>query len=120
LPFITNRRITWFTTKYPDSRISLINLVHRRSPAEYRNFPNVREVFGSAEQVGNRTVFNISGNKYPLIARLNFEDQRAYVLPTHEEYVIGLGDAAPPADVRDAFAARGSGTLTGDVLTATA
>jgi mRNA interferase HigB len=88
---ITKRRISEFIAKYPDSRTSLINWYTVVCAAEWRNSLHVREVFGSADQVGNRTVFNISGNKYRLIARLNFKGQRAFVLYilTHKEYDKG-------------------------------
>jgi mRNA interferase HigB len=38
--------------------------------------------------VGRRTVFNIAGNKYRLIARVNYQTQRVFVLYilTHAEY----------------------------------
>ena len=41
--------------------------------------------------VGRRTVFNIHGNAYRLIARVNFVTQRVFILHvlTHKEYDKG-------------------------------
>jgi mRNA interferase HigB len=51
----------------------------------------VRQVFGSADQVGEFIVFNIAGNKYRLIAAIHFDRQRCYVryILTHKEYDLG-------------------------------
>jgi mRNA interferase HigB len=48
----------------------------------------VREDFRHADAVGRRTVFNIKGNDYRLVARINYERQRVYILSimTHAEY----------------------------------
>jgi mRNA interferase HigB len=61
--------------------------------AEWTSFADVRQSFGSADQVrvgsGNTvTVFDIGGNKFRLIAKLSFEKQKVYVLRvlTHKEY----------------------------------
>jgi mRNA interferase HigB len=59
--------------------------------AKWRNLMEVREVFPHADPVGERTVFNIAGNKYRLIARVNYETQRIFVLEilTHSQYDKG-------------------------------
>ena len=56
--------------------------------AEWRNFAEVRQQFGSASAVGTRVVFNIAGNKYRLVVRINYEVQVALVrfVGTHKEY----------------------------------
>ena len=56
-----------------------------RSPAE------LRAVLPHADLVGKRTVFNIGGNKYRLIARVNYITQKVFVLEilTHAEYDEG-------------------------------
>ncbi len=56
--------------------------------AEWRNFAEVKEQFRSASAVGTRVVFNIAGNKYRLVVRINYELQIAFVrfVGTHKEY----------------------------------
>lgn len=48
-------------------------------------------MYGKADLGGRRTVFNIAGNKYRLITRINYEKQRVFVLHllTHTEYDHG-------------------------------
>jgi mRNA interferase HigB len=71
---------------------------HRR----WRNLTEVRKDFPSADLVGRRTVFNIGGNKYRLIARVNFEGERVFVLHilTHSEYDKGDWKKGEPKDER--------------------
>ena len=56
-----------------------------RTPAE------MKRVYPNADLVGRRTVFNLGGNKYRLIARVNYRTQRVFVLYllTHAEYDQG-------------------------------
>lgn len=58
------------------------------SKASWRHFADVRAQFGSASVVGERIVFNIGGNKYRLVAYVNFEFHTVYVrfVGTHAEY----------------------------------
>ena len=60
--------------------------VHR-----FRNFAELKELFPSADQVANKTVFNIGGNKYRLIAALHYNRGRVYIraILTHREYDKG-------------------------------
>jgi mRNA interferase HigB len=59
--------------------------------AEWEAFADVQAVFGSADQVGKLTVFNIGGNKYRLIAAIHFNRGILYVrhILTHAEYDEG-------------------------------
>ncbi|HET6176773.1 MAG TPA: type II toxin-antitoxin system HigB family toxin, partial [Candidatus Sulfotelmatobacter sp.] len=52
----------------------------------------MKAIYRNADLVGRRTVFNIAGNKYRLIARVNYRSQRVFVLflLTHAEYERGL------------------------------
>jgi mRNA interferase HigB len=51
----------------------------------------MKQVYHNADLVGRRTVFNIAGNKYRLIARVNYITQTVFVLYllTHSEYDKG-------------------------------
>ena len=50
-----------------------------------------RNDFRHADVVGRRTIFNIKGNKYRLIARVNYRTRRVFILHvlTQEEYGRG-------------------------------
>jgi len=49
--------------------------------------PEVKAQFPSADLVGRGTVFNIGGNKYRLIARIDYRGQQVFILDilTHKE-----------------------------------
>ena len=57
----------------------------------FASFVELRQLFPSADQVGNKTVFNIGGNKYRLIAALHYNRNRIYIraILTHREYDRG-------------------------------
>ena len=88
---ITKKAILDFGTKHPDAWASLMNWYRITRRAHWRNLIELRADFGHADLVGRRTVFNIHGNDYRLIARVNFIAQRVFVLHvlTHKEYDKG-------------------------------
>ena len=59
--------------------------------AQWTKFADVRRQYGSADQVGRFTVFDIGGNKYRLIAVIHFNRGVVYVraVLTHAEYDRG-------------------------------
>ena len=59
--------------------------------ARWGSLAEVRRDFAHADVVGRRTVFNFHGNDYRLIARVNYEAQRVFILfiITHAEYSKG-------------------------------
>ena len=88
---ISRRATRDFGAKHPDSVPSLSNWLVIARKARWRNFAELREDFGSADQVGRRTVFNIAGNKYRLIGRVNYQTQKVFILRImkHAEYLKG-------------------------------
>ncbi|MGB2926815.1 MAG: type II toxin-antitoxin system HigB family toxin [Limnothrix sp.] len=56
--------------------------------AKWQNFVELKQVFPSADQVGNLTVFNIGGNKYRLITFIDYSYQKIFIrdVLTHQEY----------------------------------
>lgn len=58
--------------------------------AEWLHFPDVKRTFPAADYVRStgRVIFDIGGNKYRLIARVDFDEQLLYIeqVLTHEEY----------------------------------
>jgi len=59
--------------------------------ADWDSLAEVRSDFAHADIVGRRTVFNIHGNGYRLIARVNYKTKRVFILRilTHVEYSKG-------------------------------
>ena len=59
--------------------------------AGWGSLTEVRSDFAHADIMGRRTVFNIHGNSYRLIARVNYNTKRVFILHilTHVEYSKG-------------------------------
>ena len=88
---VTIKPVREFAAKRADSAPSLSNWLRITRAAAWRTFAELRADFGAADQVGRRTVFNVAGNKYGLIARVNYQTQRVFVLGimTHAQYAKG-------------------------------
>ena len=85
---ITRKRITEFVKKYPDSRSSLDTWYRIIKKTNYNSFSELKQHFSSADYVEGFIVFNISGNKYRLIAAIHFNRKKVYIrhILTHQEY----------------------------------
>ncbi|MFH7242139.1 MAG: type II toxin-antitoxin system HigB family toxin [Spirulina sp.] len=88
---ITRSRLVEFWEKHPNSKISLLLWYKLASTANWQNFVELRQVFSSADQVMNFTIFNIGGNKYRLIALVDYSYQKIFIrhVLTHAEYDKG-------------------------------
>jgi mRNA interferase HigB len=88
---ISRKAVLGFGKGHADSVPSLSNWLGITRRAKWRDLIELRKDFGSADQVGRRTVFNIAGNKYRLIARVNYRTQKVFILHimTHDEYSKG-------------------------------
>ena len=88
---ITRRAILRFGKKHPDAWARLMNWYRITRRANWRNLADVRVDFAHADVVGRRTVFNIHGNDYRLIARVNYRTRTVFILHilTHSEYSKG-------------------------------
>ena len=89
---ITKRAIFRFGKKYPDALAPLMNWYRITRRAKWRNLADVRVDFAHADVVGRRTVFNIHGNDYRLIARVNYRTRKVFILYilTHADYIKGV------------------------------
>ena len=83
----------WIDAGWPhgDAEISLTAWYKTTRKANWQNLAELKKVYPSADLVGRYTVFNIRGNKYRLIARINYRSQTLFVIAvmTHEEYELG-------------------------------
>ena len=48
--------------------------------AEWSKFAEIKQVFGSADQVGNCVVFDVGNNRFRVIARINYGHGKLFVL----------------------------------------
>ena len=85
---ITRVRLKEFWEKHPNAETSLRLWYKLTSPAQWQNFVKLRQVFPSADQVNNLTVFNIGGNNYRLITLVDYEYKKVFIrhVLTHAEY----------------------------------
>ena len=88
---ITRRAILRFGKKHPDAWAPLMNWYRITRRATWRSLADVRVDFAHADVVGRRTVFNIHGNDYRLICRVNYRTGKVFVLYilSHADYDKG-------------------------------
>jgi mRNA interferase HigB len=80
-----------FWDEHPDAKASLEAWYGVVRNAKWSTPIEMKRVYGSADLVGRWTVFNIAGNRYRLIARVNYISQTVFVLHvlTHSDYDKG-------------------------------
>jgi mRNA interferase HigB len=80
-----------FWEKHPDAKPSLESWYAVVRRADWKTPAEMKQVYRNADLLGRRTIFNVSGNKYRLIARVNYRTQCVFVLYllTHAEYDQG-------------------------------
>ena len=79
-----------FGRKHADARKPLARFRALASAAQWRHFPELKQTFPAADYASESgtVIFNIGGNKYPLIARVDFEEESLTVeaVLRHEDY----------------------------------
>ena len=85
---ISRRKLREFWERYPDAEQPLKAWFSEASNAEWNNFAEVRQMYGSADRVGERIVFNIGGNKYRLVVLADFRRHGLLIrfVGTHKDY----------------------------------
>ena len=88
---ISRPAILNFSERHKDALVPLLNWYRIVKRADWRSLADVRKDFSHADIVGRRTVFNIHGNAYRLIARVNYKTKRVFILHilTHCDYSKG-------------------------------
>ncbi|HXI88983.1 MAG TPA: type II toxin-antitoxin system HigB family toxin [Blastocatellia bacterium] len=69
----------------------LDNWYRRARKAKWKNLAELRLDYPPADRVGKFTVFNVGGNKFTLITKINYVGQTVYIkrVLTHREYSKG-------------------------------
>lgn len=86
---IAKRTLQNFWEKYPNSKQQLLSWYQVFDKNIFKNPNDVKAIFGSADFVGeNKIIFNICGNHYRLIVKINYLTQIVYILfiGAHSEY----------------------------------
>ena len=74
-----------------DLRSSIATWLSVAREANWKNLNDLRRTWRDTDCVKGKTIFNLKGNKYRLIAIVNYESQTIFVrmLLTHAEYSEG-------------------------------
>lgn len=86
---ISKKALIEFWKKHADSEQQLKTWFHETSKATWENFNQIKSAYPSASLLAdNRVVFNIKGNSYRLIVKINFNYQIIWIrfVGTHAEY----------------------------------
>jgi len=88
---ISKPAVLRFGEEHRDALVPLMNWYRITKRADWGSLAEVRRDFAHADIVGRRTIFNIHGNNYRLIARVNYKTKRVFILYilTHVEYSKG-------------------------------
>lgn len=82
-------RLFWEKSQYADAEQALKAWFREASNADWGAPAEIKAAFGTASIVGNnRVVFNICGNKYRLIVKVNYAYRVMYIrfVGTHSQY----------------------------------
>ncbi|MDF7820743.1 type II toxin-antitoxin system HigB family toxin [Runella sp. MFBS21] len=86
---LSTKTLNHYILIYPEAANALRKLYKEIEKSDFENFNELKTVYGNASIVGdNRVIFNILGNKYRLIVRVNFQHKRMMIkwFGTHQEY----------------------------------
>src|SRR5713101_4892310 len=86
---IAKRALQEFWVRYPDAEESLLAWYREVKHEDWDTPPKIKMKYRTASIVGdNRVVFNIKGNHYRLVVKINYRYRVVYVrfINTHAEY----------------------------------
>ena len=86
---INRKSLLDYCKQYPKAAIALQAWYHELLICNFKNFQELKKVYGNASIVGDdRVVFNIIGNHFRLVVRIVFEYKVIQIkwFGTHKEY----------------------------------
>jgi len=86
---IAKRTLREFWNKHADSKQPLKSWFHEAGNAQWKSPNDLKKDYPSASiLIDNRVVFNIKGNKFRLIVRINYEFQIIWIrfIGSHVDY----------------------------------
>jgi len=88
---ISERKLKEFAERFPRARSPLRNWTASVKSSSWKGPADVRRAFVAADFVGDKTVFDLGGNKFRLIAFVHYRRQIVFVkrILTHSEYDKG-------------------------------
>ncbi len=88
---VSYKAIRIFAEEHLDAKDALDRWYKVARRVLWSNFVGVRETFNTADFVAPFVVFDVGGNKYRLIAEINFRRRVLFIrgIMTHKDYVKG-------------------------------
>lgn len=86
---IAKKILREFWAKHPDCEQQLKSWFREAERGEWRNTNEIKREYPSASILrNNRIIFNIKGNNYRLIVKINFQYQMMWIrfIGTHKDY----------------------------------
>jgi len=85
---ITRRRLKEFWHKHPTAEPPLKTWYKLTVKADWKNFADLRVTFSSADYVAPYVVFDVGGNNYRVIAKVEYKFKKVFIAHvfTHPEY----------------------------------
>ncbi|MBX9937512.1 MAG: type II toxin-antitoxin system HigB family toxin [Burkholderiaceae bacterium] len=95
MKIISNSALRAFAVDHPQAEASLQGWRRVIEKNRFVNWAELKATFNTIDKVGELVVFDISGNKYRLIAYIRFEKQILYIkaVLTHRDYDKGAWKA---------------------------
>lgn len=88
LHVITQTRLIEFWQKHLAAEVPLRSWLTITRNAKWKNFVDVKKTFNSADYVDPYVIFDIGGNKYRIVAKVEYWCQKVFIFAvfTHAEY----------------------------------
>jgi mRNA interferase HigB len=85
---IAKKTLREFWVRHPDAEDPLLAWYREVEKEDWIKPAQVKDKYRSASFVGDRVVFNIKGNDYRLVVKINYPHRVVYVrfVGTHKEY----------------------------------
>lgn len=86
---ITKTKLIDFYESDSKAKESMLRWYHEVLLSDWKDFHTMKLSFNSVDAVGNdRYVFNVSGNKYRIVAMIHFSTRTIYIrfVGTHKQY----------------------------------
>ena len=89
---VSHKAIRSFGEEHPHARTAMDHWYRVAKRATWASFSDIRQSFNTADFVAPYVVFDIGGNKYRLIAEINFSRMVLFIrgIMTHKDYEKGV------------------------------
>lgn len=86
---ISERTIRKYYADKPESEMAMIEWIRIVKVADWLNFFDVRNTFNHADVFKKCVIFDVGGNKYRIIAKVEYQKHLVFIkkILTHDEYV---------------------------------